>query len=419
MISELRQTFPDLPEPILWKTELLFRGVRYSDELAEAVREGAAPNFWPYRKKDAAGIVQTIPVPYLFRLDSGEVARVRVDDQSTLEVRRPSSGSTFLLCHGDEALCSIDFVPAHAWQSQRLKDGGTLFSSGVEQLGDMLVVNVAPGCEYFHFKDEAGHSMRCAYCAYGRFDQRAQMFGQQSGRVEVDPAMLARLGEGLNIAVSSGEARHVYITGGSLLSPEDEARRFLPVVETVRRVVGDRVRVTCGSGAVRPADSIRYRDAGADSCCYNLEVWDPVTFRAVCPGKDHYVGRDVWIDALLGATEVFGKGNVGSAFVAGVELVPPGPGMSPAEMLQSVTEGTAFLLDHGVVPLYSPLWPVEGTMYGLSEGIPSELFLELQRLTFQMREARSFPVPSWLICRGCSYMLLEVDFDHAFHLAAA
>lgn len=203
-----------------------------------------------------------------------------------------------------------------------------------------------------------------------------------------------------------------------MLGPADEARRYLPVIQAARRAVGDRIRVTCGSGAVGREDSRRYREAGADSCCYNLETWDAATFRAVCPGKDHYVGREQWIQALVDAVEVFGRGNVGSAFVAGVELTPPAPVMSKEEMLHSIEEGASFLLDHGVVPLYSPLWPVEGTVYGLNEGISSDLFIELEWRLFHLRAARRFPVPDWLICPGCSYMLLEVDFDRAFGLTA-
>jgi len=34
-------------------------------------------------------------------------------------------------------------------------------------------------------------------------------------------------------------------------------------------------------------------------------------------------------------------------------------------MLDSICEGASFLLNHGVMPLYSPLWPVAGTAYRL------------------------------------------------------
>jgi hypothetical protein len=196
-----------------------------------------------------------------------------------------------------------------------------------------------------------------------------------------------------------------------VLDPVQEVERFLPVLEAVRRGVGDRLRVTIGSGAVDLEGSRRYRAAGADSACYNLETWDADTFAACCPGKSKHVGRDRWIRGLLDAVEVFGRGNVGSAFVAGLERVAPGPCMSDEQFLASVLEGATFLLDQGITPLYSPLWPVDGTAYGLRDGLPPTLYVRLQRELHALRAARRFPVPGWLICPHCSFMLLEVDFD--------
>ena len=201
-----------------------------------------------------------------------------------------------------------------------------------------------------------------------------------------------------------------------MLGPEQEVERFLPVVETCRRAVGNRLTVTCGSGAVDRVHSQRLKEAGADSCCYNLEVWDPKTFAAVLPGKSRYVGRERWIEGLLGAVEVFGKGRVASAFVAGIELLPPSPCMTPDEMRASIREGAAFLMDNGIVPLYSPLWPVTGTAYRLDQGLQPAVYLQVEMDVYRLRAERRFPVPSWLICQGCSYMLLEVDFDQAFGL---
>ena len=86
-------------------------------------------------------------------------------------------------------------------------------------------------------------------------------------------------------------------------------------------------------------------------------------------------------------------------------------------MLDSIVEGAAFLLDHGVVPLYSPLWPVTGTAYRLDQGLQPEVYLQLEMEIFRLRQERQFPVPAWLTCPGCSHMLLEVDFDREFGLA--
>lgn len=420
----LREHFPDLPEIILWKAELMFGGLRFTDALARAVDDGAAPNFYPYRRKGESGLTETIPVPYLFDLGGQAVARIRVDDRAAMEVHRDAGGRYTLwrtASGGAEAreLCEVSFVRKHGWQAFRTADGLDAMAAGAEQVGDMIVVNVAPGCEYFTARSATGASMKCSFCAYGRFDKRSLTLGQEQGRIQLDELVPGRIEAVLRAAAADPGVGHIYITGGSVLDPTLEVERFLPVVEAVRRGVGSGLRVTIGSGAVDPAGSQRYRDAGADSACYNLETWDAATFAACCPGKAHHVGRQRWIDGLLGAVEVFGRGNVGSAFVAGLELVPPGPCMSHEAFLASVEEGASFLLDRGIVPLYSPLWPIDGTAYGLRDGIPPALYVRLEQRLHALRAARRFPVPGWLICPHCSFMLLEVDFDRALGVEEA
>jgi hypothetical protein len=66
------------------------------------------------------------------------------------------------------------------------------------------------------------------------------------------------------------------------------------------------------------------------------------------------------------------------------------------------------------MPVYSPLWPVKGTVYALPDGISPRAYLQLEYDICQLRQQRNFPVPSWLMCKQCSYMLMEVDFDAAF-----
>ncbi len=436
MHYRLREQFQSLPEIILWKAELMFGGLRYTEALRQAVAEGAAPNFYPYRRKLPTGLAETVPVPYLFDLGGRAVARIRVDDRANLEVRRDPGGGYTLW--GAEAsatanaandtaadpdagreLTEVNFVRQHGWNAFRTADGLDPMAAGAEQLGDMIVVNVAPGCEYFTARGPAGQSQKCSFCAYGRFDKRSNVLGQHQGEIVLDELIPRRIEAVMRAAAADPKAGHVYITGGSVLDPVQEVERFLPVIEAVRKGVGDRLRVTIGSGAVDPAGSRQFRDAGADSACYNLEVWDPATWAACCPGKSAHVGRERWINGLLGAVEAFGRGNVGSAFVAGLELVPPGPGMNHAQFLASVLEGATFLLDHGIAPLYSPLWPIDGTSYGITDGIPPALYVQLQHELYKLRAARRFPVPHWLICPSCSFMLLEVDFDQAFGLEDA
>jgi len=412
MQLSLREQFPDIPELVLWKAEMLFTGVRYTESLREAVVAGATPNFYPHRKKDGNGKVEVIPVPYLFNLDDNAVARLRVDDNSRFEVKDDG------LWASGEHLCDVNFVQRDSWQGFRTDDGLDPAAAGISQMGDMLVVNAAPGCEYFTASAPGLKSMRCSFCAYGRFDKRSLTLGQKQGVNALAGLALERIEQVVRASCESSVVRHVYITGGSVLSPVDEVERFVPIIEAVRRGCGDKLRVTIGSGAVDPEGSQRYRDAGADSACYNLEVWDPQTFEACCTGKAQYVGRQRWLDGLQGAVEVFGRGNVGSAFVAGLELGAPAPGMTSAQMIDSILEGATYLLDRGITPLYSPLWPVDGTGYKPKDGLSAETYVRLEYELYKLRAEREFAVPNWLTCPSCSYMLLEVDFDRAFGLKA-
>ena len=58
------------------------------------------------------------------------------------------------------------------------------FSDGAGRVslhGDMAVINVAPGCEFFLQKDDEGYSMRCVFCSYGAPDERTRYLGQEAG----------------------------------------------------------------------------------------------------------------------------------------------------------------------------------------------------------------------------------------------
>ncbi len=414
MIAALRREHPEIPDAVLRKAALLFSGVRYTDALAEAAAGGAAHNFWPYKRRGEGGATR-IAVPYLFALPDGGVARVRLREDSPLSVLRQGDG--FAVMEGERPVLPIGFVPRHAWQARAQSDWALGAAASVEQLGDMIVVNVAPGCEYFRAESPGGAAARCTFCAYGRFDRRAVDLGQVPGRTAVEPRTLDRLAQVL--ALAAPEASHVYLTGGSLLDPAEEARRYVSILRTVRAAVGEGVQVTCGSGAVSPAAARRYREAGADSVCFNLEVWDAEVFAACCPGKATYVGREKWIDWLHAAVDVFGRGRVASALGFVRAPRPPAPPRTVDQARASALEGARALMDRGVATLFSPLWPVDGTAYRPDDGPPLGAYLRLEAALAEERARRGFPMPSWLVCRRCSYMLLEVDFDHARGLTCA
>lgn len=94
----------------------------------------------------------------------------------------------------------------------------------------------------------------------------------------------------------------------------------------------------------------KYREAGYEHIATNLEIWDENIFKTICPGKEQLCGgRKNWIEALKEEVSVFGKGNVRSIFVSGIE---------PKE---SILEGIEYLASIGVIAVPSIWKPCIGS----------------------------------------------------------
>jgi len=80
----------------------------------------------------------------------------------------------------------------------------------------------------------------------------------------------------------------------------------------------------------------KYKEAGATTLAFNLEVFDPNIFANICPGKEKYYGYKKFLGAFDKAREVFGDYNVFCGFIWGLEPV------------ESTLEGYRYFLDRGI-----------------------------------------------------------------------
>jgi hypothetical protein len=284
--------------------------------------------------------------------------------------------------------------------------------AGISTHGDMLVINVAPGCEYFLHKHD-GQSMRCAFCSYGAPDHRTAHLGQEAHKVEIPELTLRRMLEGVDAITSESEIRHIYLVGGSLTDGREEARRFLQLARAVRAHLGTRIPLALGSGAL-PDDCIEqfHQEKLVDAVCFNLEIWSERLFAQVCPGKNRYVGYQRWIAALETAVRLWGRGRVYSAMVAGVELEPE-YGLSWDEALATALAGAEDLCSRGVIPTYSLHWPVGGrTRPDYHERLRT-FFERLNTGYADIRRKHGLSFWDGFMCHRCAYMQLECDVDRA------
>lgn len=403
-----------LPESARLKLDLMFEGLHYTPALGAAAAH-AFPNFYPYRFRP--GEVNPtgrdkVTIPYLMTLPDGTLIRIKGNPESDWGVHG-SLDQGYRLENGQGSTLEIAFEPLPSWMGGQCSDGAPMASAGISLHGDMAVINVAPGCEYFLERGPEGGSMRCAFCAYGAPNERVAHFNQQVGKAELPGATLQRMQETLKAALEESPIRHIYLVGGSMADWTREGERFIQLAEAVQEVNGHRIPVSCGSGALPETQLKTLHESGlVDQVCFNLEVWSEELFRKVCPGKDHFVGYEAWIKSLEQAVALWGRGRVYSAMVAGIELEPE-HGMSWEGAADLALQGAEALCSKGVIPIYSLYWPTGGRDH--------PKYLERLRAFFErlslgyhgIREHTGLWISEDFMCHRCAYMQLECDIDRA------
>lgn len=103
-----------------------------------------------------------------------------------------------------------------------------------------------------------------------------------------------------------------------------------------------------------------YEQTGLTSYTSDLEVLNEQMFNWICPGKAKWVGYKEWRDRLVRAVDIFGRGNVSTGLVGGVELAKPN-GFRSEEALASTLEEAEYLAERGVNSVYIVWVPRPGS----------------------------------------------------------
>ena len=201
-----------------------------------------------------------------------------------------------------------------------------LLSTG-EKVRDITNINHQGGLHVMYsnecsLKDQGED---CLFCA---FNERAKD-GSRNKVLLKSPKQVA---EAYDIARQAGVANHFRITGG-FVPERREVEYYLDVAD-----------------AIHEKYSSFYKEAGFANISTNLEVWDKNIFAAICPGKEKRNGGwRHWLESLEYSVDVFGKGNVHSTIVGGLE---------PKD---STLEGIEYLASKGIVCHFSAFRPEKGT----------------------------------------------------------
>jgi len=118
--------------------------------------------------------------------------------------------------------------------------------------------------------------------------------------------------EVLEIAFKEPRFRHLFITGGTILTTyqgKTGEEWYSGFLEAIGKKLIQWPFTCLQIAALDDEGWRRIYDTGCPMVQANIEVWDRRLFEIVCPGKNEVVGYDEWLRRLISAVKIFGPGK--------------------------------------------------------------------------------------------------------------
>ena len=267
----------------------------------------------------------------------------------------------YLLYEGKKFIDEITFREKPQYYNKVTSDGVQM--SKVAQEVGKTKISVA-------YSNECALKDKGLDCKFCNINATKSNFAELEGLQWKTPQQIA---ETVEAAYSEGYQR-ITITGG-FVPERREVEYYIDVAEAIRERTGlEDFGGTACVGAPADLDVIdKYKEAGYSAISTNMEIWDANIFKTICPGKEQICGgRENWINALKHEVEVFGKGNVRSFFVAGIE---------PKSTL---LEGIEYLASIGVVAIPLQWLPNPGSALEGHRAPKPEWYTDLYLKTYSI-----------------------------------
>lgn len=409
-LIELQEAFPDVPHSIVLKADVLREGVAYTPELTK-VGKWALPQLhfifeWDHDDVHSQADVAEgwITAPQTFCLADGTNVLLKLDSESPYEIRYHGDGAYYL--HRDKTIVErIYFTPRPEWFTRRTRDGSMMCKvAGGNGECVFSVLNLS-FCQYF------SNGKQCRFCTIVPTQDK----NRELGMGKLTARDLDRIVETFDTAAAEGNIQHFCLSGGAMLDRSQEAGYFAELVSALRGADGYAGQsFLIASQAFDENDARRLCEAGEGTIqvSYPMEVWDEKLFPVVCPGKAEHVGRDRWLENLCRAVEIFGRGNVGTNLVAGVEVADGGGFPEEEQGLASTVEGFGWLCRNDIRPAFSPWTVAPGSAWEEKAPPGTPYYLSLGRQLYELHKKHdlTYDVGINAGCYKCGVYTLPRDF---------
>ena len=384
--SELEQVLdrhPEFPRLIAVKIDAQRRGVHYTGRALETVDESVQMRS-PYLFGSRDGEIKDLPESLLLR-----------DGTTILTDPTPLDQNPYLVDLVDGQLALVDdgdFVEhVELWSKPLYYDkftkSGIPMSHVASARPQRLNIFQSSYCHFWADKKE------CRFCDIVTHTK------QQKNELGVPSRLKPEdVSETIREAIKEpGRFTGMCLTSGSVLKGDNIFDREVDFYIETLQAIGENFKTKkfpsqlIASAFDEKQLARLYEETGLMSYTSDLEVLGEEKFNWICPGKAQSVGYKEWRQRLIRAVDIFGRGNVGTGLVGGVELAKPYGFTSEADALASTLEEAEFLAENGVTTVYIVWVPRPGSNFRDQKNPSLEYFVQLAQGLHNLRVKYKLP----------------------------
>jgi len=352
--DEVVAQHPEFPRLVALKIDVQRRGVAYTERAQAAVDPDIHQLRSPYIFGSRDGVIKPLPESLLLRDGTTILTDPTPEDQDPYIVDYVDGG--FVLFDGGREVEEVDLWPKPAYYDKHTSSGLPM-SHIVSARPQRLNVFQSSFC-YFWAENEG-----CKFCdIVTHTKQQREELGVPNRLRPQD--VKETIAEALK---EPGRFTNLCLTAGSVIKGDNLFDREVDFYIQLLQAIGENFKTRkfpsqlIASAFDEKQLARLYEQTGLTSYTSDLEVLNEQMFNWTCPGKAKWVGYKEWRDRLVRAVDIFGRGNVGTGLVGGVELAKPSGFKSEKEALASTLEEAEYLAERGVSTVYIVWVPRPGS----------------------------------------------------------
>lgn len=363
--AEAVAAHPDFPRLIALKIDVQRRGVHYSPSVFKALDPGRHQLY-------AWGGVN---YPHSLLLRDGTTILAYPQPEERDPYRVEHSEGRFVLLDEGEIIEEVEIWPKPRYYDKKTRSGLPM-KEVVSARPQRLDIFASAFCHFAHAEDRG-----CKFCPLPAHHRELRMIHDLPTRLKASDVKEC-IAEALK---EPGRFANIHITGGSVVKGKEVLDAELTYYIGLLKRIGElfatpRFPSQLLATAYNEKQLTKLREeTGLGSFTADIEVLDEEKFNWICPGKAHWIGYREWKRRLVDAVGVFGRSNVGTGIVGGVETAPPHGFRSESDALKATLAEAETLAESGVATVHTVWVPQKGSEFHELRAPSLDYFIRLAK----------------------------------------